>query len=102
MATVGNLYSVGDKVVMSALFSDPTRITPPVDPITGHTLVNPSGGVTCVVTLPDGVTKQTVAVSVSGTLYTATITATVVGIYGYRFVGAGDFQGAQASFFQVR
>lgn len=93
-------YEVGALVNLQGLFSDPTSATPPIDPETGFTLVNPSA-VECFITKPDGSTlKPTVAAT--GFVYTAQVIPDRPGPWWYRFDSpTGAYQGARQGFFQV-
>lgn len=86
-------YGVGTIIHTNATFSDPDDETPPVDAVTGNTLIDPST-VTCAVRAPDGtVTTYTYGVSAQLTRlslgkFRCAITTSQVGTYRWTWTGA--------------
>jgi hypothetical protein len=86
-----NTYDVGDRVVMTGLFTNENGV--PTNPTTA----------TCRVLLPDGTTSDIAPTQVAPTgTYEAAMVITMPGDHWYRFVGVGTVQAMGEYVFAVR
>lgn len=85
-------YFEGDEAVVEILWSDPESATPPVDPATGHSLVNPTL-VTAVAREPGNGPEHALTVTIDGYRYSARVPLPKAGTWWYGWKAEGNFNG---------
>lgn len=85
-------FDVGDRVTMTAVFTDP---------ITGQASPLPAGAVTCLIRDPSGA-QSSLAVVQTQNVAKSQISITAFGWWRYRFVAVGAVEAAEENRFYVR